>query len=391
MKHIFTVFFLLIFLCVVTNPVSAQSGGDPEDAHILAANPGPANNGGSPGWGMFMNLIASGANYVQVTGMTTASNATAGASFSIEFFVRSGNALGGPVGSGPGSSPDGWTSLGSVPVTQGSVSSGVSLLFDTPEIMISPGDTAGVAMVFSSAGPRYFGTGTPPLETYSDDFLTLVTGDSRSAPFTTTGTFFSSRALVGEIHYNDLVPVELSSFNANAAGNMISLSWSTASELNNSGFQVERKAENAEWENAGFVDGHGTTTEIQYYSYIDNGLRPGTYTYRLKQIDYNGSFKYYELGETVETGVINSYDLAQNYPNPFNPVTTITWQIPANSRVILKVYNLLGKEVAVLVNGEKPAGSYQVEFDASSLPSGTYFYTLQTGEFTQTKKMILLK
>ncbi len=390
MKYISTILSLVFLLCVVSIPVNAQSDVT-DDAHVLVANPGPANNGGSPGWGMFMNLIASGTNYVQVTGMTTASSAAANAAFTIEFFVRSGNALGGPVGSGPGSSSDGWTSLGTVNVTQGAVGSGVSLLFDTPEIMINPGDTAGVAMVFTGAGPRYFGTGTPPYEEYSDTYLTIVTGDVRSAPFTPAGSFFTSRALVGEIHYNDLVPVELSSFAGYASGSTISLSWATASELNNSGFQVDRKAENGEWENVAFVDGHGTTTEVQYYTYLDGNLRPGNYTYRLKQIDYNGSYKYYELGETMEAGIIKSFDLSQNYPNPFNPVTSITWQTPVSSHVTLKVYNLLGKEVAVLVNGEKPAGTYQTEFDASSLPSGTYFYTIQAGNFVQTKKMILLK
>jgi hypothetical protein len=391
MKHISTVLFLIFLICVVTNPAFAQSGDDIKDSHVLNANPGPANNGGSPGWGMFLNLIASGPNYVQITGMTTASTATANSTFSIEFFIRDGNALGGPVGSGPGSSSDGWTSLGSVPVTQGPTSNGVSLLFATPDIMISPGDTAGIAMVFATFGPRYYGTGTPPYETYTDAFLTIVTGDARSIPFTPTGSFFSSRALVGEVDYNDIVPVELSSFNASALGNSISLNWITASELNNSGFQIERKAENTNWDNIGFVEGHGTTTQTQYYTFIDGGLRPGTYSYRLKQIDYNGSSKYYELDETVEAGIPQSFSLSQNFPNPFNPVTTISWQIPVSSHVTLKVYNLLGKEVAVLVNGEKPAGSYNLEFDAGKLPSGTYFYTLQAGNFVQTKKMVLLK
>ena len=390
MKYFSTFLTLVFFLFAFSVPLDAQSV-NPDDAHILTANPGPANNGGSPTWGMFMNLIASGTNYVQITGMTTASTAAAGVSYSIEFFVRSGNALGGPVGSGPGSSSAGWTSLGSVPVTQGPDANGISLLFDTPEIMINPGDTAGVAMIFTGVGPRYFGTGTPPLETYTDAFLTIVTGDGRSVPFTTTGSFFSSRALVGEIHYNDIVPVELNSFSGYASGNVVSLNWITATELNNSGFQVERKSESTQWSNVGFVQGHGTTSESQYYSFVDGNLRPGTYSYRLKQVDYNGAYKYYELGETMEAGVINSFDLSQNYPNPFNPATSITWQIPAASHVVLKVYNLLGKEIAVLVNGEKPAGSYETEFNASNLPSGTYFYTLQAGNFVQTKKMILLK
>jgi hypothetical protein len=167
---------------------------------VLLANPGPANNGLSTGAAMFFNLIA-GPRRVTVTDMTTANNAAANASFTVQFFTRSGNALGGPVGSGPGSSSAGWTSVGTVPVTQGSVASGVSLLFATPNISINPGDTVGVAMQFTGAGPRYVGQGTPPYETYSDANVTLVTGDGRSAPFTPTGSWFASRALVGEIHY----------------------------------------------------------------------------------------------------------------------------------------------------------------------------------------------
>jgi hypothetical protein len=169
-------------------------------AQVLLANPGPANNGGSAAWAMFLNLIA-GPQPINVTDMTTASTAAANATYSVEIFTRTGNALGGPVGSGPGSSSAGWTSLGTAPVTQGPAASGVSLLFTIPTIHINAGDTVGVAIRFNTVGPRYFGTGTPPYETYSNANLTLVTGDGRSAPFTTTGTWFASRALVGEIHY----------------------------------------------------------------------------------------------------------------------------------------------------------------------------------------------
>src|SRR5690554_1837494 len=183
--------------------------------NILQANPGPSNNGLSSGAGIFFNLIASPTHNIEVFQMTTANSGAAGANFSIEFFVRDGNALGGPVSSGPGSSPAGWTSLGSVPVTQGAVGNGVSLPFATPPIVVNAGDTVGVAMVFTGAGPRYFGTGSPPYGVYSNSTLTLVTGDSRSTPFTTGGTFFASRELVGEIYYNaSAIPVELASFTA---------------------------------------------------------------------------------------------------------------------------------------------------------------------------------
>lgn len=168
-------------------------------AQILPANP-TANNGGLAGWGIFFDLSASSPGVV-VNGMTTASTAAAGASYTIEVFTRVGSGLGGPVASGPGSSPAGWTSLGIVNVTQGPVTSGVSLPFTIPSIPLTVGQTTGVALVFQGAGPRYFGTGTPPLQTFTDGTLTLVTGDARSIPFTTGGSFFSSRGLVGEIRY----------------------------------------------------------------------------------------------------------------------------------------------------------------------------------------------
>lgn len=178
----------------------------PENLYILAdtftipANPGPANNGGSAGWAMFFDLIASTRN-IDVTQMSTASTAAASSSYSVEVFTRSGTALGGPVGSGPGSSSNGWTSIGIVPVVQGLTSSGISLIFNLPTISVPAGDTVGVAVRFNSVGPRYYGTGSPPYSYYSDTNLTLVTGDGRSAPFTPTGNWFASRALTGVIRY----------------------------------------------------------------------------------------------------------------------------------------------------------------------------------------------
>lgn len=394
MKHFHK---LLITALIAYGSISllfAQSEVDPpitDDPFVLLANPGPSNNGGSAGWAMFLNLIAAPTHQVTISAMTTASAAAANASFNIEFFVRQGNALGGPVGSGPGSSPVGWTSLGIVPVTQGPTASGVSLLFATPVITINPGDTAGVAMVFTGAGPRYFGTGTPPYEIYSNTGLTLVTGDVRSAPFTPSGSFFTSRALVGEVHYDAVVPVELASFTASVNENAVELSWITASEVNNSGFNVERKTQNTEWENVGFVEGHGTTTENQSYSFNDKDLSSGSYSYRLKQVDFDGTFMYHELAETIEIGSIKTFALQQNYPNPFNPATTIIYQLPTEGQVSLKIYDMLANEVATLVNEIKTAGEYQVNFNAAALSSGIYFYRLQVGNFVETKRMMLMK
>lgn len=274
------------------------------DTFTIQANPGPANNGGSPGWAMFLDLIAGPNHDVVVTQMTTASTATANASFSVEVYTRTGTALGGPVGSGPGSSTVGWTLLDTVLVVQGATSSGISLIFDLPPILVTAGDTVGVALRFLGVGPRYYGTGSPAYSFYSDSNLTLITGDGRSAPFTPTGSWFASRALTGLIRYI-LSPIS-------AVGN--------------------------------------------------NGSKSP-----------------------------NSFKLSQNYPNPFNPTTKISFRIPKNGFVTLKVYDITGKEVAVLVNESLSPGTYETTFDASQFTSGVYFYRLSTKDFSETKKMLLIK
>ncbi len=153
-----------------------------------------------------------------------------------------------------------------------------------------------------------------------------------------------------------------------------------------------------EWSTIGFVPGYGTSTEKHFYSFSDENLFEGNYNYRLKQIDFDGTISFSEI-VVVEINLLEQFVLEQNYPNPFNPSTKIIYSIPSviasgakqSQLVTLKVYDVLGNEIATLVNEEKPAGSYEVEFDASSLSSGTYLYKLTAGEFISTRKMILLK
>lgn len=193
-----------------------------------------------------------------------------------------------------------------------------------------------------------------------------------------------------------IIPVELVSFNASVNINAITLNWLTASEVNNSGFEIERskvKSQNsneAVWEKIGFVNGNGTTTEIKSYSFIDNNVTAGTYSYRLKQIDFNGTFEYSNIIE-VEVSSPQNFELSQNYPNPFNPSTTISFSLPQNVFVILKVYDVIGNEVATLVNEEKSAGRYDINFNAANLSSGIYFYSISAGSFNQVNKMTLIK
>lgn len=207
---------------------------------------------------------------------------------------------------------------------------------------------------------------------------------------------------VGMFYYSVLkysqsspTPVELSSFIGTVNNSTVELSWTTASEVNNQGFEVEKKnakwkSEKGKWEKIGFVNGNGTTTETQSYSFADENLASGKYLYRLKQIDFDGTFEYSNEVEVI-VSVPEKFELSQNYPNPFNPSTKIKYQIATSNPVSLKIYDVLGNEVATLVNEIQSTGNYEVTFDASSLPSGTYFYRLQTGSLVESRKMILLK
>jgi hypothetical protein len=187
-----------------------------------------------------------------------------------------------------------------------------------------------------------------------------------------------------------IIPVELTSFTADVINGSVELNWSTATETNNSGFEIQRRVEFTQWDKVGFVTGRGTTTESQTYSYTDKLVKNGSYSYRLKQIDYDGSFEYSDVVDVEVTAPIE-FALHQNYPNPFNPSTTIRFELKLSGQTLLKIYDLLGKEVFRLVDEELEAGAYKVTFDANALSSGIYYYRLETSSFNQVRKMILLK
>ena len=189
---------------------------------------------------------------------------------------------------------------------------------------------------------------------------------------------------------NGGLPVELVSFAIELQDNEIILNWITATETNNQGFAIERKHLSFDWEKIGYIEGKGTTTETHHYTFTDNDIKPGKYQYKLKQIDFDGSFEYSKIVE-VEVGSPTEFSLAQNYPNPFNPKTIISYQIPELSFITLKIYDVLGNEIETLVNEEKPAGEYEVKFNGANLPSGIYFYRIIAGSYVETKKMVLLK
>lgn len=201
------------------------------------------------------------------------------------------------------------------------------------------------------------------------------------------------------------LPVELSSFNVNAVeGTKAQLNWETATEVNNYGFEIERSVKTeivkdkpeteSKWEKVGFVKGNGNSNSTKVYSFTDKNLVGGSkFLYRLKQIDIDGNFEY---SEEVEIEVLpTKYELLQNYPNPFNPNTNIKFSLPEDTKVSINVYNVLGEKVASVLNGELKAGFHQVDFSANSfgyqLASGVYLYTIESKNFTQVKKMILMK
>ncbi|MBN8568002.1 MAG: T9SS type A sorting domain-containing protein [Ignavibacteria bacterium] len=192
------------------------------------------------------------------------------------------------------------------------------------------------------------------------------------------------------------LPVELASFTANVDRRNVSLKWTTATEENNAGFDIERKPVSSEmWSKIGNVSGNGTSNSSHNYNYEDRNLVTGKYNYRLKQIDNNGNFKYHTLSSLVDVGVPAKFDMSQNYPNPFNPTTKISYDLPFDSKVQIKMFDMTGREVYQLVNQSLTAGYYTSQFNASALASGVYFYQInaQGGNqsFIKTMKMVLVK
>lgn len=174
--------------------------------------------------------------------------------------------------------------------------------------------------------------------------------------------------------------------------NSVTLNWITATEINNRGFEIQRKNENySTWFTIGFIRGKGTTAETQSYTFNDENLTSGKYSYRLKQVDFDGTSEYSNV-VTVVIGSPLSFDLSQNYPNPFNPSTTINFTLPERTNVNIKVYNILGSLITEIISEVKDPGAYSVNFNAQALSSGIYVYKLSTGSGKEmSRKMTLLK
>ncbi len=219
---------------------------------------------------------------------------------------------------------------------------------------------------------------------------------------TVNGTYTGGGAFCG-----GALPVELVSFSANLSSESVILNWQTATEVNSYGFEIQRQnvgngyahSTATDWQIIGFVEGHGNSNSPKDYSFIDTdisvaGQNPqmgaNGRNYRLKQIDIDGGFEYSDV-VSVELEISKEFKLVQNFPNPFNPSTSINYSIPKNSFVTLKVYNTIGEEVAELINQNIEAGMHAAQFNASDLPTGAYFYRITAGNYSETKKMLLIR
>ena len=192
---------------------------------------------------------------------------------------------------------------------------------------------------------------------------------------------------------DDPLPVELTSFSAQVNEGEVTLNWETETEVDNYGFEVQRSVfgvQSSEWIKIGFVEGHGNSNSPKQYSFADKKPVGGSnFSYRLKQIDTDGKFEYSDFVEVLL--VPAEFFLSQNFPNPFNPTTKIRYQLPKESKVVIKIYDILGAEVITLLKEKKEPGVYEVELNAQSLPSGTYLYRIISGDFIETKKMVHLR
>ncbi|MCC6548452.1 MAG: T9SS type A sorting domain-containing protein [Ignavibacteriaceae bacterium] len=224
-----------------------------------------------------------------------------------------------------------------------------------------------------------------PVGTYIPGFRKLFFGGGNDG---TSGTSFQVHCWEG-IGSGE-IPVELTSFTVRFDNGAAKMNWTTATETNNMSYNIERSADKINWLTAGSVNGSGTTTQQNNYSFTDITPFTGISYYRLKQTDYDGSYSFSEIVEAENDG-ITEFRLEQNYPNPFNPETTIEFALAEKSEMQLTVYNITGKKVAVLQSGVKDAGNYRVRFDGSGLPSGIYICRLTAGGYSAQQKITLLK
>ena len=287
---------------------------------------------------------------------------------------------------------DGASDLGTISGQTGSFTSGMSFTYSGDNSYIdhiTPTSGSTAYYIFQNASPAY-GCGVA----YS------------AGSYNTVGTSFEFGGIpaasgIRTQYLNKILtlfnvavtPVELTSLAANTTeNNNVKISWETATEVNNSGFEIERSSDNKTFVKIAFVKGNGTTTEKHQYSYTDNAvMNSSKFYYRLKQMDLDGTTAYSKVVEVNYSNCPKQFSLSQNYPNPFNPSTTIQFSVPTECVVMLKVYDVLGKEVTTLVNDKMKPGYYKYQWNASGYASGIYFYKITAGSFNAVKKLMLIK
>jgi hypothetical protein len=286
---------------------------------------------------------------------------------------------------------------------QSSANTGGNSINDVTVSLIKGGTITGSNKATTTDWPTSLGTATyggtsdlwgttwTPADINASNFGVALSAVNQSS--------FSSRTATVDymqisVTYTAPLPIQMASFAANVVrDNQVEVAWRTASETNNYGFEIYRRRGDAgELAKIGFVQGHGTTLVPQSYTFVDAGLSFGKYYYQIKQIDLDGKSETFSSMEVTVGTVAEKLTLAQNYPNPFNPSTVIEFVVPMSGHATMKVYNVLGQEVATLFDGNAEAGRINsTRFDASSLPSGLYFYTLKGSGASETKRMLLTK
>ncbi|RKY99822.1 MAG: hypothetical protein DRQ13_01580 [Ignavibacteriae bacterium] len=287
---------------------------------------------------------------------------------------------------------DGTSDLGTVLGQTGTVTNGMSFVYSGENSWIDHITNVPPAeIIFRNQSPDYGCAVIYDATTYKTIGTSFEFGGLTDASSPSTKLELMTK--ITDFFSLSIIPVELISFNAEVDENGIVLKWETATELNNSGFEIEKSTDSRTFEKIGQINGKGTTTEKQEYIYIDGSIVSGNgkVFYRLKQIDFDGTSEYSDVIEVDYSLIPKVFSLSQNYPNPFNPTTTIKFDIPKEVKVTLKIYDALGSEVATLVNENMEPGYYKYQWNAAQFASGVYFYRITAGTFVNVKKLLLLK
>lgn len=311
-----------------------------------------------------------------------------------EYIIAGDSGMGAPINSVIYQSTNGlnWQK---VPFT------GANILINRIKFIFSPWDAGAIMLADSAAGsnrqsiiytnaPNFFSKFTAVQHLQNSEELFLF--DAHISSYVDTYVFgLNDTSAVLYFNNNSNLPVELTLFYAEQKDNSVYLTWETASEINNRGFEIERKTEGAEYSSIAFIAGKGSSTQKQKYTFTDTPDADANYTYRLKQVDFDGRFSYSEAVNISFTLKPSEFYLSKNYPNPFNPETKIDYGVPVKGYITLAVYDILGNRIAVLAEGEHEAGNYSVVFNAETLSSGTYIYRLTSGGTIKSGRMTLLK